>query len=275
MSPHSPAGSPDRKLIENTFLIHVHTRVSHHNTVLAMFHNMFLSLLALAPPGFSSSQPRSLTLGSFLSDAMVLQRAPLSARLWGSSAPGANISVALDGSKIARAAADTDGNWTLDLPAQPAGMNHRLVVSADGSTDLTLDDVAFGDVYLCTGQSNMAFSLNQAYNASAEIADSGRYPGLRLATVNLTDAATPQTAVGTMANYTWARSGPSAFVPVGGKTETYFSAVCYLFGRELYVGLGGDVPIGLVDASWGGVKIETLMAPNALVRRLIERAGGR
>ena len=142
-------------------------------------------------------------------------------------------------------------------------MDHTLVIS-DGGTDLTLRDVAYGDVYLCTGQSNMAFSLNEAYNASAEIADSGRYPGLRLATVNLTEAATPQDSVGSMANYTWARSSPSAFVPVGGPTGTYFSAVCYLFGRELYVGLGGAVPIGLVDASWGGVKIETLMAPNAL-----------
>ena len=223
----------------------------------------FVVFLPMAAP-LQYPTPSMLSLGSFLSDTMVLQRSPLAARLWGGAAASAHISVSLDGKTVANTSAGTDGQWSLLLPPQPAGFGHQLQIS-DGSAELALSDVAFGDVFLCSGQSNMAFSLNQALNASAEIADSGRYPGLRLATVNLTDAATPQTTASSMANYTWARSGSSAFVPVGGPQFSYFSAVCFLFGRELYTGLGGVVPIGLVAASWGGVKIETLMSPDALI----------
>eukprot|EP01052_Picozoa_sp_SAG31_P042490 SAG31_NODE_6761_length_1895_cov_1.702116_3_plen_88_part_00 len=72
---------------------------------------------------------------------------------------------------------------------------------------VTLSDVAFGDVYLCTGQSNMEFSVNAAANASAEIADSVNYPQLRLATVLNRPAATPQSNVPSIANFSWPTDG--------------------------------------------------------------------
>ena len=99
----------------------------------------------------------------------------------------------------------------------------------------------------------MAFALNEAFNATAEIADSAAYPGLRLASVNVSQAASPQPTVTSLApNYTWTRSQPSAFTPVGAAPSPhppYFSAACYFFGRDLYVSLGGEVPIGLVVAA--------------------------
>ena len=161
------------------------------------------AVLTAAPLG------ADLTLGSFLSDSMVLQRAPQSARLWGTATPAATVIILLDGRPAANASASANGTWAADISPQPAGTGHALSVS-DGTTKITVSDVAFGDVYLCTGQSNMAFSLNQALNASAEIADSQRYgAGLRLATVNVSQTDVPQvTAKSMAANYTWARSGP-------------------------------------------------------------------
>ena len=124
------------------------------------------------------------------------------------------------------------------------------------------------------GQSNMEFTLNGADNASAEIADSINYPNLRLAPVATQLSPTPMANAPGIANYTeggklvaWRRSGPSAFAPADTANQTFsglFSAVCYLFGRDLYRQLGGSVPIGLVAAAVGGIKIERLMSTEAL-----------
>ena len=117
----------------------------------------------------------------------------------------------------------------------------------------------------------MEFSLNTAFNASAEIADSAAYPGLRMATAARAVADAPQHDVGdktggagVYANSSWAVSGPGAFSPVGGVGFSWFSAVCYLFGRETYKALGGKVPIGLVASDWGGQPIEVFASPDAL-----------
>ena len=97
----------------------------------------------------------TLRLPTFVASSMALQRAPQSSRLWGFAEPGANVSVALDGIPCASNITQADGNWTIDLPPQQASVNRTIVVS-DGETTLTLDDIAFGDVWLCSGQSNSA-----------------------------------------------------------------------------------------------------------------------
>jgi sialate O-acetylesterase len=131
----------------------------------------------------------------------------------------------------------------------------------------------------------MEFSLNAAMNASQEIADSIHYSeGLRLATVDTRPSSTPMANAPSIANYTgpdgtiqaWRRSEPDAFAPatIDGKPNTqfsYFSAACYLFGRDLYRQMDKAVPIGLVASDVGGVKIETLMSAEAL---LDESCGG-
>ena len=214
----------------------------------------FAALLVLTAPACSM-----LTLNSFIASHMVLARHPSAARVWGNATAGANVSVELIGVGQWKTAAAADGSWQLELPPQPAGVNHSLVIT-DGSTSLTLQDVAFGDVFLCTGQSNsewfthnhnrnpdtvclvVEFSLNAAMNATAEIADSIHYPNLRLATVANQFSATPMSNAPSIANYTdpdgkveaWRRSGPDAFAPATSTEFSYFSAVCYLFGRDLY-----------------------------------------
>ena len=115
------------------------------------------------------------------------------------------------------------------------------------------------------------FSLNHAFNASAEIDDAGRYPGLRLFTAAHAVANAPQLDVadktgeeGVYEDSAWAFSSARAFAPVGQRTFSYFSAVCFLFGRDLYVALDGAVPIGLVASNWGGQAIQVFMSPDAL-----------
>ena len=114
-------------------------------------------------------------------------------------------------------------------------------------------------------RATVAFSVQGAFNHSAEIEDSARYKNLRLATVNNSQSNTPQSNAQSMASdHSWIASSPEAFVPgayVGGGAV---SAVCYFFGRALYVGLHEQVPIGLISSSIGGVKIETMASADAL-----------
>ena len=110
------------------------------------------SSMRLALLSFAVGAAADLSLGSFLSDAMVLQRKPESAVLWGGASPGATVSVSLDGAVVASAVADAAGSWQASLPPQPAGIEHTILVS-DGASEIHLSDIAFGDVYLCTGQS--------------------------------------------------------------------------------------------------------------------------
>lgn len=84
---------------------------------------------------------------------MALQRAPQAARLWGFAAPYANVSIALDGVVCAGGITRTDGTWTINVPPQQASVDRTITVS-DGETKITLDDIVFGDIWLCGGQSN-------------------------------------------------------------------------------------------------------------------------
>ena len=124
--------------------------------------------------------------------------------------------------------------------------------------------LSFRIMHSSLGQSNMEFSTNDAFNATEEIADSINYPNLRLYTIADTAADTPQYDGKSKSNYTWGVSGPSSFVPVGGAAFSYFSATCYFFGRDLYTGLDGQVPIGLVASDWGGQTVECFSSPDAL-----------
>jgi hypothetical protein len=163
----------------------------------------------------------------------------------------------------------TSGAWLVKFPSQPARVDCVLTldeVSADGSesTTIILKDIAFGDVYLCSGQSNMEMSIAAVLDADQEIADSLHYPHLRLATAQRTVADTPQTNVLSKAtNYTWARSSPEAMNAKDG--FSWFSATCYFFGRTLYQDhWNGTVPIGLIASTWGGQLVEVFSSPDAL-----------
>ncbi|CAJ1925601.1 unnamed protein product [Cylindrotheca closterium] len=195
---------------------------------------------------------------------MVLQREPHRARVWGWASPTINVTAQLDDKLVAFGIANARGNWKIELPPQSAGAGHTLTIS-DGSSTIVLKDIAFGDVFLCSGQSNMQLSVQGAMNADAEIADSIHYPNLRLATVTQTTSGVPeQNARSASTNYTWARSSPEAFQNHGRISFSYYSATCYFFGRDLYKRLGGKIPIGLVTSCWGGQRVEAFSSPDAL-----------
>lgn len=119
----------------------------------------------------------SLALPTFWDSHMVLQREPMAANIWGWAAPGTNVSVSIHfGGRIVgvgKAASifsitDGEGLWSVDIPPQRAGSGYAIHVS-DGSKNIELEDVAFGDVYLCSGQSNMQMDVGSTFNASAEV----------------------------------------------------------------------------------------------------------
>ena len=187
---------------------------------------------------------------------------------------------------MATAVADSTGAWTARLPPVPASSGLELVVTAPGLAPLVRRNVAFGEVWLCSGQSNMQLAMAGAFDADADIADSGNYPLMRFATLKMQAYTTPVNDVPpyiTTEPYKdtiWAVSSPDAFypetsvaaqadptLPYGGGSPAmggWFSAVCYTFGRRLYRHFDGTVPIGLVDASWGGKTIESFAPPAAI-----------
>ena len=95
-----------------------------------------------------------LRLPTFVSSSMALQRAPHSPQLWGFAAPGEYVTVTLDSSISSSGVADTEGRWKIVLPPQPAGIDHTIVFTSGSNERIVLEDIAFGDVYLCSGQSN-------------------------------------------------------------------------------------------------------------------------
>lgn len=132
----------------------------------------------------------------------------------------------------------------------------------EGNTFFRFEQVLFGKVFLCSGQSNMWFSVNQLHNASQEINDSINYKYLRLFQIPPTYDATPQFTAPNVYDG-WATSNPSALK--GDGNFTYFSAVCYLFGKQLYEMYSNKyIPIGLIASAYGGTPLQSWSTPNAL-----------
>eukprot|EP00456_Euglypha_rotunda_P014978 TRINITY_DN14772_c0_g1_i1.p1 TRINITY_DN14772_c0_g1~~TRINITY_DN14772_c0_g1_i1.p1 ORF type:complete len:206 (+),score=22.02 TRINITY_DN14772_c0_g1_i1:128-745(+) len=198
---------------------------------------------------------------------MVLQRSPQKSRVWGWGTAGEKVTVQLDsgtgGSWSANAA--SDGSWQVNLDPQDASTGHTITISAPSGSK-TLTNVAFGDVWLCSGQSNMQMSVNDANNASAEIQDSINYPNLRYFTEQLIASDVPLTTMGSAANYNWGVSGPTTMVAVNGGDFSWPSATCYFFAREVYKYFKGSVPIGMVVPDWGGTRVEAWSSPDALAQ---------
>nr|KAI8742228.1 sialate O-acetylesterase-like [Biomphalaria glabrata] len=144
------------------------------------------------------------------------------------------------------------GAWNFVLDPFAAGVVVNIkVVSAGVSHNIS--DVIFGDVWVCSGQSNMQFILLQVDGAAQEIADAHNY-NIRVMTVGLTESSTPLYDLAKISE-PWSRASNSS---VG-----HFSAVCWLFGKNIY--RSRHIPIGLVATSWGGTPIKAWSSPLALV----------
>jgi sialate O-acetylesterase len=188
-----------------------------------------------------------VSLPSIFASHMVLQRdAPLP--VWGWADPGEKVTVSLNGHD-ASVQADAQGHWQATLPAQKAG--GPLQMSVRASNTITYEDVMIGEVWLCSGQSNMEMGVRNCLNAKEEIADA-KFPGIRLFDVPKVPAAQPAKDI--KAN--WMICSPET-ISKGGWGG--FSASAYFFGRKLHQELG--IAVGLIDSSWGGTRIEPWTCP--------------
>ncbi len=194
-----------------------------------------LGLLLVAGLGWSAAA--DVTLPAIFSDHMVLQR-DVAVPVWGWADPGERVTVALAG-QTETATSDADGRWSVKLTPLAAGGPHVLSVQADNRIDVA--DVLVGEVWLCSGQSNMAMSVAGAANFPEEKA-AANHPRIRMFTVARLPAETPQERC----EGTWQVCSPD--------TVGSFSATAYFFGRKLHREL--DVPVGLVHSSWGGTPVE-------------------
>src|SRR5262249_6218083 len=167
--------------------------------------------------------------------------------IWGKADPGESIQVSFAGASRATQA-DTRGDWSVQLPPMSAGGPFTIYIR--GKREIVLKDVMVGEVWVASGQSNMAFALSGSTGAAEEIPKAA-YPRIRLFTV-------PK-KVATRAHQD---TLPAAWQICTPDTAKEFSAVAYYFARKLHRQL--NVPIGIVESVWPGTAIEEWMAPEAL-----------
>ncbi len=195
---------------------------------------------SFCPGATQTPDAANVRLAAIFADHGVLQRdCPIP--VWGWAEPNGVVSVSLDGGKAYTAVADADGKWSVTLPAHKAdgGKAHTLTVS--GKETISIVDLLFGDVWLCSGQSNMAFALGSADTADEAIANAD-IPQLRHFHVRYVVHPVPADDVAG----SWEISSPN--------TIPGWTAVGFFFGRELQRHL--DVPIGLINSSVGGTRVE-------------------
>lgn len=182
----------------------------------------------------------SLQLPEILGDHMVLQQKSF-AKIWGWTEPQQEIKVTTSwNEKTYRVVADQLGNWQVSVATGKAGGPYTVTIVADVTR--VLEDILLGEVWICSGQSNMEWPLSAAETASEEIPLSD-FPEIRLFTVEKHIATRPMEDL----NGSWALCSP--------ETSPSFSAVGYFFGKNLHKELG--VPVGLVNTSWGGTPSES------------------
>jgi sialate O-acetylesterase len=189
-----------------------------------------------------------IALAPYFTDHVVIQRdQPI--RIAGTAAPGERLTVQL-ADQSAAVAADGEGQWQATLPALPAGGPYDLSVGGADGRATTVKDVMLGDVWLCSGQSNIELPVRRALdfdNQASSFAD----PGLRLLTIDKATATAPQMRFATAPKWQ----------PASGDSVPDFSAACYYMSRDLRAARG--VAIGAIDATWGGTQIRAWLDPAA------------
>ena len=207
-----------------------------------------LGIAALAP--LASSAQADVELPKLISDGVVLQRnQPV--RIWGKAAPGEKVSVSIQG-KSGSTTTAADGTWLVVLPALSAGGPFTLQVN--GKNSVSVKDVLVGEVWICSGQSNMEWPVSISFEPEKTAAASTD-PHLRMFTVTKSPQLREQSEV---AGGNWQSAAPS--------TTPRFSAVGYAFAKTLRKALG--VPVGMIHTSWGGTRIEAWTS-----REMLERQG--
>jgi len=188
-------------------------------------------------------------LPAVFSDGMVLQQLQL-VRIWGTADAGEEVKVTF-GEQSHSLLTTSDGKWSATLNPMIANATPTDLVVA-GKNTLTIKNVLVGEVWICSGQSNMQWTVKQSGNAEAEIAGA-KHPQIRMFNVERNPGLTPQEdCKGSWKEATSANVGN-------------FSAAGYFFGRHLHLVL--KVPVGLINTSWGGTRIEAWTSQQALEER--------
>ena len=178
-----------------------------------------------------------VTLSGIFTDNMVVQR-DIAVPVFGHANAGEKVTVTV-GDQSASATADTDGKWKVVL--RPVSAEGAFEMKVAGLNEIVLSNLVLGNVWVCSGQSNMAMTVSGCVDAADEIATAD-YPDIRLFNLKRRISEEPTDEV----------AGP--WTPCTPETVKYFSGVGYFFGRDLHQELG--VPIGLINTSWGGTPAE-------------------
>lgn len=190
-----------------------------------------------------------LRLPALFGDHMVLQQES-HAPIWGWAEPGERVEIVADWLKAPIAAtADDHGAFRAEIPTLTASQTPRQISIRAGADEIVLTDVLIGEVWLCSGQSNMEWPLHAAMNGEEEV-KGAEDAFIRLFQVENAVSAAPREDCGGA----WEVCSPP--------TAADFSAVGYFFGRDLRVAL--DVPVGLIDATWGGTPAEAWTSADSL-----------
>ncbi len=200
--------------------------------------------------------PAQIKLPALVSDNMVLQQ-NAKVNLWGWAKPNEEIKIQLGWQKeTIETKADAKGNWKVSVPT-PKASNKSYDITLEASNKITLHNVLLGEVWICSGQSNMFFPVgkqagtwkNGAINYEEEIKNA-KYPSIRLFTVATLASEKPLDDV----KGNWQECSPESI--------NDFSAVAYFFGRDLFQNI--KAPIGLIPTSWGGTKAEAWTSEKVL-----------
>ena len=202
-----------------------------------------VALLLLVFVGAARADVR---LPAIISDNMVLQQGT-KVRIWGNARPGERVIVAFQ-NKSSEAVADGQGRWAVFIGPLKSGGPADLTVK--GANTLTIKNVLVGEVWLCSGQSNMEWPLANTIGATETLAQAN-YPEIRMFRVEHHTSEEPLADL----EGRWIVTTPDE--------AAHFTAVGYFFGRELYQRL--KVPVGLINSSWGGTPAESWTSHEALV----------
>lgn len=201
---------------------------------------LLVLLLVSCPATLALAEIR---LPAIFSDHMVVQR-DAALKVWGWADPGEAVTVNL-ATQRRTTHADDAGRWLAQLdPLERSENPLEMTVSAAGENSLNVRDILVGEVWLCSGQSNMEWPVTHANNASSEIA-AAHHPNIRMFRVDQSARAQP------------APDCSGSWVVCTTQTAGGFSAVGYFFGRDLHKSL--HVPVGLINSSFGGATLEAWM----------------
>lgn len=213
------------------------------NLLVKLKRSLFATLIMVLFVGLTTDVMCEVKVPKILSDSMVLQR-DIPVPIWGWADVGENITVSF-GKQKKTVIADKNGEWKLKLDSLKADKTPKQL-TITGKNTIVIKNVLVGDVWVCSGQSNMQEPVFRVLQSKKELA-AANYPTIRLMTV-------PRVANDFLVkeiNVKWYECTP--------KTISGFSAVGYFFARELLKEL--DVPIGLISSNWGGTRIEPWISP--------------